>query len=256
MATSIKIQVWEVRGPWTNVIIKGRVKGNVVGIVSTHFGPRFSVTLHTAEPHVFPGMWQFPADTKKSTGGIKLIAVQLEVFPENRKRVNNAIRRGRFELVVKKAGVGFFSVKGGIVGNQDIARADKRVEILHEAPVISRALFISRIIGKGFDLNALLVGPSVGIREYVPVLEDLDDVRFPNEVKYLKSLGGKIVRLERFEKLNIYGKNLDDPSETSLDGYDGFDHTIDACWNTDIPELHKRLDIMMQDFEEQEDGED
>lgn len=76
----------------------------------------------------------------------------------------------------------------------------------------------------------------------------IDDVRFPNEVAYLKSLDGKIVRLERFENLNIYGKDLDDPSETSLDDYKGFDYTIEKPWNIDLPGLHSRLDLMLNEF--------
>lgn len=82
----------------------------------------------------------------------------------------------------------------------------------------------------------------------------IDDVRFPNEVEYIRGLGGKVVRLERFESLNIYGKNLDDPSETSLDKYHLFDYTIDPCWNVEMADLHKRLDIMMKQFKESDDA--
>lgn len=80
----------------------------------------------------------------------------------------------------------------------------------------------------------------------------IDDVRFPNEVEYIKSLGGKIVRLERYEKLNIYGKNLDDPSETSLDDYKGFDHVVESCVNITLDDLYYRLDIMVKDLSEDE----
>lgn len=77
----------------------------------------------------------------------------------------------------------------------------------------------------------------------------IDDVRFPNEVAYLKNLGGKIIRLKRFEKLNIYGKDLDDPSETSLDSYKEFDFLIEDCVNVTIQDLYKQMDIAMRDFE-------
>lgn len=79
----------------------------------------------------------------------------------------------------------------------------------------------------------------------------IDDVRFPNEVSYIKAIGAKVVRLERYEHLNIYGKNLDDPSETSLDNYNEFDYTVEACRNTDIDELHGRIEIMLKQFGEE-----
>lgn len=82
----------------------------------------------------------------------------------------------------------------------------------------------------------------------------IDDVRFPNEVEYLKGLGGRLVRLERFEKLNIYGKNLDDPTETSLDNYDGFDRRVEACWNTTLPELRKQVDSYMKELKNAKDN--
>lgn len=76
----------------------------------------------------------------------------------------------------------------------------------------------------------------------------IDDVRFPNEVEYLKGLGAKIIRLKRFEKLNIYGKDLDDPSETSLDDYKHFDYLIEDCVNTTLPVLYQQIDYAMKDF--------
>jgi hypothetical protein len=76
----------------------------------------------------------------------------------------------------------------------------------------------------------------------------VDDVRFPNEVKYLKDLGARIIRIERFESMNIYGKNLDDPSETSLDDYKDFDGRIDACRNTTLKELYSSLDSIVKDL--------
>ena len=69
----------------------------------------------------------------------------------------------------------------------------------------------------------------------------IDDLRFPNEAEYIKSLGGIIIRIERYENLNIYGKNLDDPSETSMDNYK-YDHKIDDCRNVSMDDLTSSLD--------------
>lgn len=77
----------------------------------------------------------------------------------------------------------------------------------------------------------------------------VDDLRFPNEVEYLKQLGAKIVRINRYERLNIYGKNLDDPSETALDKYGNFDYTIEDCINITKNDLYNVLDKMMKDKE-------
>lgn len=76
----------------------------------------------------------------------------------------------------------------------------------------------------------------------------VDDVRFPNEVDYLKRLGAKIIRIKRYKKLNIYGEDLDDPSETSLDNYKDFDYTIEDCVNTTLPVLYQQLDNAMDSF--------
>lgn len=76
----------------------------------------------------------------------------------------------------------------------------------------------------------------------------IDDVRFPNEVEYLKSLGAKIVRIKRFEKLNVYGKELDDPSETSLDNFTGFDFIVEDCVNVTLKDMYKQADIAMDSF--------
>lgn len=76
----------------------------------------------------------------------------------------------------------------------------------------------------------------------------VDDLRFPNEVEYLKTLGTKVIRINRFPKLNVYGKDLDDPSETSLDKYD-FDFVVEDCVNVTIEDLKKQGDIMMKQLD-------
>lgn len=76
----------------------------------------------------------------------------------------------------------------------------------------------------------------------------LDDVRFPNEAEYIKSQGGILIRVSRYEKLNVYGKDLDDPSETSLDKYDGFDYRIESCRNTNLDDAHDALDHILEDL--------
>jgi hypothetical protein len=68
-----------------------------------------------------------------------------------------------------------------------------------------------------------------------------DDVRYINEADAIKAKGGKIIRIERYEKLNPYGKNLDIQSETELDTYK-YDAHIQAMWNTSKEELYRQLE--------------
>ncbi len=74
-----------------------------------------------------------------------------------------------------------------------------------------------------------------------------DDMRFPNEAEAIKKTGGKLIRLNRQEKLNPYGKNLDIASETALDDYK-FDFVIDDCRNTKLSELYTQGDVLCQEL--------
>lgn len=75
----------------------------------------------------------------------------------------------------------------------------------------------------------------------------IDDVRYANEANLIKSLGGKIIRIERYEKNNPYGKNLDIDSETSLDDYKEFDWVVPAQRNTSLKELTDQVDFFMKE---------
>jgi hypothetical protein len=75
----------------------------------------------------------------------------------------------------------------------------------------------------------------------------VDDLRFPNEAVMIKNLGGKIVRLNRYESQNSYGKNLDIQSETALDDYKGFDFIVPEVGNTSIKTLTDQIDLFMED---------
>lgn len=64
-------------------------------------------------------------------------------------------------------------------------------------------------------------------REKILLTEGLvfiDDVRFPDEVEMVKDLGGVVIRIDRYKALGI--TTSDHPSETALDDYKEFDHTI------------------------------
>ena|SRR3990167_1087367 len=78
-----------------------------------------------------------------------------------------------------------------------------------------------------------------------PGLWTIDDVRFPNEYDGLKTLGAVLVRINRKPELNIYGKDLDDPSETGLD-FHLFDYTISTNENLTLKDLHNKLDDLFK----------
>ena len=73
----------------------------------------------------------------------------------------------------------------------------------------------------------------------------IDDLRFNNELAYLKNKGAFIIRMERFKYLNVYKDDLEDSSETELDNAE-FDYEIPACRNTDFETLHKQLSLIMK----------
>lgn len=64
------------------------------------------------------------------------------------------------------------------------------------------------------------------------------DVRFLNEVKFLRDHGAHIIRINRLPELNIYKTPITDYTETSLDNY-SFDYTISAHRNIDLNDLER-----------------
>jgi hypothetical protein len=64
------------------------------------------------------------------------------------------------------------------------------------------------------------------------------DVRFINEVNFLKDHAARIVRINRPQELNIYKTIINDYTETSLDNYN-FDHVIPAEHNIDFADLER-----------------
>lgn len=77
----------------------------------------------------------------------------------------------------------------------------------------------------------------------------IDDLRFKNEAEYLKSFNAKLVRIERYPKLNIYGPEvLDDISEKDLDDYKDFDAVIPDVANIKDTDLYKAVTNALHDF--------
>ena len=78
------------------------------------------------------------------------------------------------------------------------------------------------------------------------------DLRYPNEAEYLKSKGGMLIRLNRSEKLNVYGKNLEVYGEQALDDYKGFSYILDASQNETLEQLEvfakKIASILLKDI--------
>lgn len=72
-----------------------------------------------------------------------------------------------------------------------------------------------------------------------------DDLRFPNEAKILKDYGALLVRIDRFESKNPYGKNLDIESEKALDNHK-FDYTVTAQHNGTLEELYNHAKPILE----------
>ncbi len=108
-------------------------------------------------------VWEFPPDPEKAAGGIQLIRVELEVFPKNLEGVDSAKRGRRFKLMVDKAGVGFFEIKGiAVMSDGNITRAKELVQLFDQEPVVLEVLLVPLKIGQGPDYDVSFVGPAVG----------------------------------------------------------------------------------------------
>lgn len=77
----------------------------------------------------------------------------------------------------------------------------------------------------------------------------IPDVRFLNEVQFLKDRGAMIIRLERDQNLNIYKGYLNDASECELDNYKGFSMIVPAEENR-VPEDLRFLALRIQSIQE------
>jgi hypothetical protein len=91
---------------------------------------------------------------------------------------------------------------------------------------------------RGFDANfwinemvqEMLLVPQAQLRTFV-----IADVRFPNEVEWIKAHNGIVIRLER--DVELRGSDIPDYSETALDAYGGFDLVVQAEHNIDSADL-------------------
>lgn len=70
------------------------------------------------------------------------------------------------------------------------------------------------------------------IQDKSPAIAVIPDVRFPNEAAFVKAMGGKLIHVRRFladgERYIASDRSTTHPSEVALDGYKGWDATIDA----------------------------
>lgn len=71
------------------------------------------------------------------------------------------------------------------------------------------------------------------------------DVRFENELEWIKNQGGTTVRLERFPDLNIYKEESNDISETALDNAE-FDYKIIKEENIDPKDLETQAKLIVE----------
>ncbi len=163
MATRIEIHVGNIRGPWPDVFVERVKKHYIMGVITAHFGPGCRIPPHTAKPEVLPGVFKLTPYAKKSTGGVKLVGIQAELFPQDFKRVNGAVRRWRFKLVIDKSGVGFFEVEGiAIVSDGYIAVTEELMKFFDEHPVMIEVLLVAGEIGQRPDGHLAVSCPTVG----------------------------------------------------------------------------------------------
>jgi len=91
--------------------------------------------------------------------------------------------------------------------------------------------------GKNIWLNSL----ERKIDTYLPRKVVVPDLRFPNEVEFIQSRGGEVIRIDTSERLDSEDSH---ESETALDGYSGYDHVIDN--NGSLEEFHDNIDTFLE----------
>ncbi len=164
MTPRIKIEVRKIRGPWLDIVEQRIEQDDVMAVITAHRSPRLGIASHASEPEVLPGVWKLTPDVKESTGGVKLIGIQAELFTKDLQGIDGAIRWWRFKFMVDKPGVGFFEIEAvAIVSDGDIATAQQLMEILNQEFVVREVLLITRVVWEGLDryLSTLPL-PAVG----------------------------------------------------------------------------------------------
>lgn len=77
----------------------------------------------------------------------------------------------------------------------------------------------------------------------------IDDVRYPNEVDFIRGLGGKLVKINRYDRLNIYPKDEISSSENSLTECK-FDYVIEDLCNVTLLDLFNSVDDVISKIKE------
>ncbi len=163
MAAGIEVQVRKIRSIGPDIIKKFIKQHYVMGIITAHSLPGFGITPHAPEPEVLPGVWKLSPYSQESAGGIKLIGIQAELFPQDFKRVYGAERRWGLKLVVQKAGVGFFEIEGiAVVSDGYVTRTEELMEFFNKSPIVIEILFVAGEVGQRLNNDLALVRPAVG----------------------------------------------------------------------------------------------
>lgn len=74
-----------------------------------------------------------------------------------------------------------------------------------------------------------------------PSVAFISDVRFKNEAFAIKGNSGLIIRIERDPALLIHGPHENDPSETDMDDFTGFDMVVKADDRAQLTEVAKNV---------------
>lgn len=99
------------------------------------------------------------------------------------------------------------------------------------------------------------VDPNFWIKQLEPELREdkinvIDDIRFPNEAKFVLDMGGFLIRVER--AMELRGGDINDISETALDDFTAFHGRIPESWNADmgdVPGLAYTVNMGFMEFE-------
>ena len=171
MPARVEIQIRKIGGPGFYILVKSTKQGDVVRVVPTHLRPALSIPPHTTEPEMLTRVWEFPPEAQKATGRIKLIRIELEVFPEDLESIDRPKRGRRFKLMIDKPGVGLLDVEGiAVMRDDNIRTAQELVKLFNEEVVVLEMFFIAWKIWQRADgYLVVAASPSIGEAQHVPV---------------------------------------------------------------------------------------
>src|ERR1700733_5194534 len=151
-----------------------------MAVVTLHQLPTSRVTLHAAHPEMKSSVWQLPTDPEIMPEIIKLVRIKLECSACDLQCVNRLVRTRRRQLMQDKSCVRLQDIKTvAVVRNKNVSLIKYFPQICDEFAVVLDVRLIAGIVAQTADDHSILMRPLHSIAEHIPILLEVNDVRFP-----------------------------------------------------------------------------